>query len=436
MRSALNNLLNRLSVVTMHSAFLPVVFTFGIGLPLIVYLLFPAEFSSDAAWYVARAQEMAAGLGYQEGGFPTAYWPIGWPALLAAGLLLTDSIQVVVITYNLIAVLATMYCLLWLGRRLTTNEQTARLAVAMFAFYPGAIAAATQAWTEPAYTAIMLGAFCLSIAAVERSRWVLLAGLLLGFATLIKPQSLLFPIGMFVALWLVYRNYGFGSTLKHLAIVYTLILLIVLPWSFRNYSVFGEFVLVSTNGGTALLIGAHDRTHGEHIDPRRTGIYDLGISWDERVERQVELNKMMETAAFEWITANPERYVALMPTKIGLLWRKDTYPFWGFDATYPNGHGIIRALQALNQLYYIAVLVLALPCALIALHALLVGRDKHSSLALLFCMPVFVTLLAAVFTGQVRYHYPAMPYLLLAAAWSLFALQQILCQRDELSVTT
>jgi hypothetical protein len=34
-------------------------------------------------------------------------------------------------------------------------------------------------------------------------------------------------------------------------------------------------------------------------------------------------------------------------------------------------------------------------------------------------MPLFVTLLAFFFTGQVRYHYPAMPFVIVAAALTL-----------------
>ena len=34
-------------------------------------------------------------------------------------------------------------------------------------------------------------------------------------------------------------------------------------------------------------------------------------------------------------------------------------------------------------------------------------------------MPLFVSLLGFFFTGQVRYHYPAMPFVIVAAGWTV-----------------
>src|SRR4051795_11062609 len=46
-------------------------------------VLLHIEPASDASWYHARAIDIDDGLGYQESGYPTAFWPVGWPAALA-----------------------------------------------------------------------------------------------------------------------------------------------------------------------------------------------------------------------------------------------------------------------------------------------------------------------------------------------------------------
>ena len=63
------------------------------------------------------------------------------------------------------------------------------------------------------------------------------------------------------------------------------------------------------------------------------------------------------------------------------------------------------------------VIILALGCGAWATWGVLRRDEQIQQLALLFCMPIFVSLLAAAFTGQIRYHFAAMPFLI-AAAWS------------------
>ena len=38
---------------------------------------------SDFAWFDERAAELAAGIGFQENGIPTAFWPPGYPFVLS-----------------------------------------------------------------------------------------------------------------------------------------------------------------------------------------------------------------------------------------------------------------------------------------------------------------------------------------------------------------
>ena len=62
--------------------FLPVCFALFIVLRALLILLVPLEMSSDAAWYLGRASSIAAGEGYTEGGYPTAYYARGLPRIL------------------------------------------------------------------------------------------------------------------------------------------------------------------------------------------------------------------------------------------------------------------------------------------------------------------------------------------------------------------
>ncbi len=406
--------------ILLHPAFIPVVLLTGLSLRLTIATMLPVDPVSDSAWYLDRAKEIVAGLGYQEGGFPTAYWPVGWPAILAGGYWLTGSMPVTVVGLNLIGALAIMLMIPWFGKQLTGNELVGRVALLAYAFYPNHIAYTSNAATEIVYTAVVMGGFALMIHGRSRI-WLLLgSGLLFGIATLVKPQTLAFPFGAAIALALVYRSFSWAAMVRAMLIVYVALFLIVMPWSYRNLVVFGEPVLVSTNGGTALLLGANDQMTGDHFDYQHTPVFQqLGIPWKDRVARQIELNKLQKQIASDWIKDNTATYIAWIPKKILLLWAKDTDGFWAYANSYPDSASTVRAFQIVNQVLYVAVLALSLGCAIYAAIGLVRQRSDWAMLGLLFCMPVFVSLLAGAFTGQIRYHFPAMPFLFVAGAWML-----------------
>ena len=404
----------------MQPAFVPLCIAAAICLRLMVALLFPVEPVSDSAWYVARAFDLLAGRGYQESGYPTAYWPVGWPAILAGALYLLGSIQVSIVSLNLIGSVLIMGAILWFGRTLAKSELVARVALLGYALYPNHIAYSGNAATETFYTGIAMLAFALLIAGRKKTLPLIASGILFGIATLIKPQTLAFPFGAVIAIGLTIPTYRWYSVLRAGVTVYIALLCVVLPWSFRNQAVMGEFVLVSTNGGTALILGANDQITGDHFDYEQTAVFtQLGIPWEQRVERQVELNRKQTEFAKEWIRQHPGEYLAWMPRKIFQLWVKDTDGFWAFDSTYPHAIMAVRAAQIANQAYYAVVTLLGLICAFFALRAIVARDEARMQLGLLFCMPALVSVLAAAFTGQIRYHFPAMPFIFIAAAWTL-----------------
>ncbi len=392
----------------------------GLILRLGISLLLPLDQMSDSLWYLHRAMEIAHGQGYQEGGFPTAYWPVGWPAILAGAIWLVKSPAVAIVGLNLLAAAATMVLIWWFGGRILLDEAAGRLGLLAYALYPNHIAYTGVASTEPVYTALALAAFYVLVRGRSRVGWIVLSGLLFGVATLIKPQTYAFPLGAVIALLLVYPDYSWRSAARAAVIIYLVLSATVLPWTYRNAQVLGAPVFVSTNGGTALLLGANDQMTGSDFDYEKTEVFgQVGIPWEQHVSRQVELDRKERNIALHWIAANPVRYLSWMPRKVMLLWRKDTDGFWSFDASYPAWHWVVRAAQIGNQGYYLLVLLLSIPCAFVAARAIIKRGAPLMPLGLLFCMPVFVSLVAAVFTGQIRYHYPAMPYLFLAASWTL-----------------
>jgi 4-amino-4-deoxy-L-arabinose transferase-like glycosyltransferase len=398
----------------------PAVFGLAFALRALLLLLLPQAPYSDGAFYFGRALGLVSGEGYSENGIPTAYWPIGYPAMLAGSMLVFGKSLLGPMLLNLASAMALLWLVLTLGRRLG-GELAGRTAALLYALYPAHIAYTGAVMSETSYTAVTMGGFCLLVAARRDWRGLLLAGLLFGLATLMRPQTMLFPLGAIVALLAVCRDFRWRDAARAALIVHLALFATVLPWSLRNQRVMSEFVLVSTNGGSSLLTGANDGATGDHYEWEDGPLWAAsGIPHDQKILRQVELDHRFGAMARDWIRQHPGRYLALGPKKLALLWSKDSDGFWMLQNAYPDRAGALRVAQWLNQLYFMALLAFAAFAFWRAARAVLGGgQGEERGLGLLLCMPLFVSLLGFFFTGQVRYHYPAMPFVIVAAGWTI-----------------
>ena len=397
--------------------FVPAVLVLALAMRLVVAVLWPLDPVSDAAWYAKRAMEIAEGLGYQEGGHPTAYWPVGWPLILAGLYKLTGSVWAAVVTAGLAATAVVVSALLWMGRVVLGSTEAGRLAALLYALYPNDVLYTGQALSELTYTALAMLGIVLALHALRRAApgSALGAGAVFGMASLVKAQTLAFPVVLLAAA----RLAGWGERrwsrfAMVAAALYLALAVVVAPWTLRNMELLGAPVIVSTNGGIALLQGANDHMTGRHMEglaKRLEG--ETGVPWNERVARQVELDRRLREMAVEWIRAHPLEYLAWMPRNAFYLWERATSGFWAFELQYGGGMAL-RAVKIANNVYYFVILGLSAVGLWWSIR-----RREARALLVVFAMPAFVTLLAAVFTGQPRYHFPAMPLLVLAAAWTL-----------------
>jgi 4-amino-4-deoxy-L-arabinose transferase-like glycosyltransferase len=251
-----------------------------------------------------------------------------------------------------------------------------------------------------------------------------LAGALTGLAALVRPYGILLPV-----LFLAVRFYRQPArkTLQILGVVYLVAILTLVPWTIRNYQVFGGFVFISTNGGANLLNGNNPDSSGTYMQDERV------LAWEyEGVSNEYVRDKVARDAAVQYALANPIRTLLMVPVKLlyqfgedadGLRWNIKGLRF-GQEAlgastnqSYGSRLSSYRPLEYLAmaglQLYYLAML------GGLAIYLWLTWR-KRSSLAgvdpLAVGVVVYVALIGAVFTGQPRFHFPAMPFVALCCA--------------------
>jgi 4-amino-4-deoxy-L-arabinose transferase-like glycosyltransferase len=366
--------------------------------------------SADDVQFHTLARHVAAGAGYSNAaGRPTSFRAPGWPLFLAGLYRLAGPAPALV--YGVNCVLGALACLLayLLARDLLHAERPARAAGILTALYLPHIWFATVFVSENLYVpcqALVVWLVVRLCRRQDRGRdfWLAgLAGLLLGWAVLTRPFALLLvPLLPAVLLYAGWRR-GQLRPLPALALP-AAALLVVLPWTLRNYRVHGRAVLVATNGGSTFYGGNNDRVAGEW---RLLGSWlaTTELPGRERIEAQpdeVAHDQEEWRLGRRWLGEHPGSVPHLLAGKLArlVLWLPDT------DAGGP----LTYALRAAGYLPFLVLVLLG------------AGRGlRRGGLGAPAWLAVHATLLATVLTalvfwGSPRFRDVNAPLLLLYAA--------------------
>jgi hypothetical protein len=147
------------------------------------------------------------------------------------------------------------------------------------------------------------------------------AGLILGLLALVRELGA--PLAVVMALVLGVWMWRAHSLVRGVTLGVALLLgtvLAILPWTVRNYSIFGEVVPICLNGPVNLYIGNN---------PDATGVYEWRLPpagqavWnrpDEGQSNELFASRLAGRDAVAYVRENPWRVVALMPRKVWALW--------------------------------------------------------------------------------------------------------------------
>jgi 4-amino-4-deoxy-L-arabinose transferase-like glycosyltransferase len=267
--------------------------------------------ADDGIFYDTLARRLAGGLGYTwawpDGAVtPVAHYPVGYPALLAVAyrLLGVHPVSALVLHAVLGAVgAACVHVVAGWG----TSRRVGRWAGLAVALHPALLTYTPAIMTEGVCSALLAAPFALALLArgPRRRGAAFLAGLVLGVAVLVRPQSLLL-LPLVAAL--AYAREGARRLIAPVLVVVG-VALAVLPWTARNALAFGRPVLVSANGGWNLLIGTDAAANGgwRQLDPPP----ECREVWDEAAK-----DACFGRAARERVWADPVAWLRLIPAKL------------------------------------------------------------------------------------------------------------------------
>lgn len=370
---------------------------------------------TDFAWYFDRAASIAAGQGYSVDGRLTAYWPVGYPAFLGLWFAVLGPSVVLGKILNTVLVVLGIWIAGHLGRRISGRDSVGLAAAAILAIHPSWIAYSTILASEPLYTALTLAGLWFLSHWSRGGRDIALAGVLLGLATLVRPQAIVLPLlaaGAFI--WRANPPGAWRVWLRTCAALYLAVGLVQTPWMIRNFDVFGSFVFVSTNGGDNLLIGNHEGAEGRYKNPDDCGLDRTGIT-DE-----VERDRLARQAGLAYIRAHPLRTIRRWPAKLQHTFFSGTdAPYWAFQTQRGRliepGRDENRAMylgfRSYSTIITPGIAWFGIVLGVVALW--LQSRTGRPAVQPLLIVAV-TGLISIVFFGNPRFGFPAIPFLAIA----------------------
>jgi 4-amino-4-deoxy-L-arabinose transferase-like glycosyltransferase len=302
-----------------------------VGLAIVLRLAFALGYwadqplTRDEREYLSLARGLTSGQGFvyddaaREGGVDPFGRAPGYPAFLAligAGREVTTSVPAIAqMAQSLIGGVG-VWLVFVFARRLAGDR--AGLAAALgAACYPPLIWIAAYAFSEAIFWP--LGLFVVWLFdrahhadhARDRIRLALITGICAGVSVLIRPSLLFFlllagPWWVWKRRWVPVAVLALGS------------LLVIGPWTARNFAAHGRFVLVASEGGVTFWTGNHPLAIGEGdmaANPQiKLAMRALQAQHPEVSEEDLEPVYYRE--AFAWMRAHPMDWMVLQVRKV------------------------------------------------------------------------------------------------------------------------
>ena len=250
----------------------------------------------------------------------------------------------------------------------------------------------------------------------DRGRDWVLAGFTAGLAALTRPNILLF-VTAFCAWELWHRR---TSACRSLLLFIIPIALIVLPITYRNWTIEPALVFISSNAGVNFYIG-------NNADYERTVSLRPGMQWEDMIAEPAHLGHETAAARSAFFFGKAVDYIAAQPLDyLGLLCEKG-FLFWSGpetkrnqDVYYARQHSWLLSLLLWD--WYVSIpFGLIGPLSLLGL-GLSVRGKWTPPVALLRLYALVYTASVVLFFPAARYRMPVVPVLIAFAAFAAFQL--------------
>jgi 4-amino-4-deoxy-L-arabinose transferase-like glycosyltransferase len=305
---------------------------------------------------------------------------------------------------NVLGGMAIVYGTAQVALRLFQQRSVAWLAALFVAINPVFVYSVTTYHAINAYIPLLLWVFLL-LTHPQRQNLVrthVLAGAITGFVALERTEYIILAGAFHLAVLAHHRQ------LKLLLLAVLTGLVMVLPWSVRNYVVFDKFVLVANTKGYNLHKGFNPEANGSGdwadnhgIRQRQLGPQLAAVPLDTQFENNTD--KILELAAIKYIKEEPLQAFVVLPLKKLSL-------FWLFDIHDPITH------QWLYQAQFWPLFLLSALGLFTAWRLGVFKQSVHKAVLLMF---LFQSLVMTAYAVHARYRMNVEPFLYVYAAYGI-----------------
>ena len=374
--------------------------------------------SGDQYSYWYYANEIADGHGYISyiTGEGTAYYPIGYPAVLAALFWLADlvpfvepDLMLVASVFHAVVSIATIALTFVVGRRLV-GPVAGLVAAGLMALFPNLIYQVASLQLETTFVFLTMAALAIvvdhdwSSGPPGRNR-LLAFGVVLALSVTVRPFSAPMLVGLLGAVLAV--GAGWRRALAAVSIPVIVLVVVSAPWTIRNAVRLDAFVPSSTNMGDTLCLDRSLDATGGFRWASHDGCVDPDLP-------EVERNSGNTRRAIEFVVEHPDRELLQIVRRAKLMFAEDHD---GLVASETLGSGQVFSDGARDVLETVADWYFwGLAVAAVVGLPILVRRSPRPERWLVLVPLVALLLTPLLLWGNPRFHVPLVPFMALSAS--------------------
>lgn len=374
--------------------------------------------SGDQYGYWYYGNSIARGRGYVSyiTGDATAYYPVGYPALLGALYFvqlhtpLPDN-QAMITALMQVGLGTASVALLYVIGAAAFSRRVGLLAAAAYAVYPSAVVAVASFSVETTFITTALGALAIVVthdwsSGPPSTRRLVALGAVLAVSVIVRPFSLPILVA-FAACYLVARL-GWRPLLRGVAVVMAIVVVAIAPWTVRNAAQLDAFVPLSTNLGDTMCMSRFPGSDG-------------GFAWAAHEycappdTPEAERNPANVRGALRFIRDHPTDEVKQWFLRLRGMMSTDQEALNEIESLHPEGllgDSPRRLLVVVTEGWFALTLVASVAGIVIAINR---HRRRPEVVAVLVTAGFLLAIPIGLW-GAPRFHAPLIPFICLFAA--------------------
>jgi 4-amino-4-deoxy-L-arabinose transferase-like glycosyltransferase len=415
-----------------------------VGLYLRIHVIqnIPTTQLFDFSTYYEVADNIYNNLGFTFRGYPIAFQGMGYSTILGYWFkFFGDNSELCAKWMNVVMSMGTIYLVYYILNKLTKSKVIIMLSTIAVIFLPHHITYVNTIGTEVMSAFFLAGVIAIQVTDFNWKIKYPVLGVAVGIMALTKPFFLAYPLVLALVEWLKEKDYK--DCLKLLVVVTAFMMLVISPWTLRNYKKFDRFIPISYNSGFNLYINNNaNNVHGgwqSFDDIYKTD--DLQEKIDEhlfnplgsvKIASDIELDFKPE--AKKWISENPGEFFKLGVIRVHSTYFKGAWDIerWAMNdyresliEDHPEDEKeIARHFNFMVSVYDILLYIISVSGLLFIILnfkdiivSIFAMKKKIGKLtSIVFLNLSYISLVYFVYEGQPRYNFIVLFLLIIAAS--------------------